>query len=109
MIKLYRLIVRYLIALPDGEKKKNAQIHEQFPEGWENVEEAKTDSEELHNVVQGIEKSKTDKEAEPFIEAFNQISFPILFSLKFLYMPSPVCLFLPYYHGHSIDFFSIPH
>jgi hypothetical protein len=66
------MIVRYLMALPDGEERKNAQIREQFPEGWEIVEElkAKKDSEELHNVVQGIEKSKTDEEAEPFIEVF---------------------------------------
>jgi hypothetical protein len=66
------MIVRYLIALPDGEEKKNVQIREQFPEGWEIVEElkAKKDSEVLHKVVQRIEKSKTDKEAELFIDAF---------------------------------------
>ena len=64
------MIIPYFKDLPDGEKAKATQILEQFPEGWEKQETEWSQKyvEELNKVVEGIGKSKTDQEAKPFID-----------------------------------------
>ncbi len=69
---MVEMIIPYLIHLQNGKAEKDSQILEQFPEGWEAEEEARLqkDEEELSKVVQGIENSTTDEEAQPYLKAW---------------------------------------
>ena len=56
----------YLLQLPNGEKEREKQYNEQFPEGFEKQEEARrmSDSFELNKVFAAIKKDKTTGLAE---------------------------------------------
>src|SRR3990167_8121223 len=55
-----------LLQLPNGEKEREKQYNEQFPEGFEKQEEARrmSDSFELNKVFAAIKKDKTTGLAE---------------------------------------------
>jgi|GEM_PF-5354704 len=69
---MVEMIIPYLIDLPNGKAEKDGQILKQFPEGWEAEEEARLqkDEEELNKVVQGIENSATDEQAQHYLKAW---------------------------------------
>jgi hypothetical protein len=71
-ICMTEMLMPYVKALPNGEVIKAAQIAEQFPEGYEEVEKArmKRDREELDTVIAAIGRSNTDADCEAAIQAF---------------------------------------
>ena len=64
--EMAEMLEHYLLQLPNGEKEREKQYNEQFPEGFEKEEEARrmSDSFELNKVFAAIKKDKTTGLAE---------------------------------------------
>ncbi len=66
------MLERYLRQLPNGEQIIAAQIHEQFPEGWEEAEKAraKRDDDALKKVFAAIKASGEGDNCEAAVKEF---------------------------------------
>src|SRR3990167_7817389 len=70
--EMAEMLEHYLLQLPNGEKEREKQYNEQFPEGFEKEEEARrmSDSLELNKVFTAIKNAKTIEVAEEAVKEF---------------------------------------
>ena len=70
--EMAEMLERYLLQLPNGEKEREKQYNEQFPEGFEKQEEARrmSDSLALNKVFAAIKNAKTIEAAEEAVKEF---------------------------------------
>src|SRR3989338_3854160 len=70
--EMAEMLEHYLLQLPNGEKEREKQYNEQFPEGFEKQEEARrmSDSLALNKVFAAIKNAKTIEAAEEAVKEF---------------------------------------
>ena len=76
---MIEMIKRYLKQLPDGEEEIAIQIHEQFPDGWEKIEEKRVENDwnALQKVVNAISNARPCDDCETELQEFRDYLKPI--------------------------------
>lgn len=71
-ICMVEMLKKYYNKLPDGEAVMAAQTREQFPDGWNEQEEARQehDSAALHEIFHAIASSRNDQECDRALQVF---------------------------------------